>query len=584
MISGAFNIDHFMTDMQTVACVVRPQEVFSILTRRVTVPPECVALVWGESSSPGFVASGREIEAADCRKLLFVRTTPFMLNYELGALTSQDNFAIRVSVGLSVCAGNDRLDMVAFQKNLMAGIETLTADRLRHFCEPLVRRTVERFVKQRPAADLLSTDAAGAFDDGLAEEFQSLAFESGLSLASAARFAAHSTDYVETQSLRKAATTRQERLEQQKQQRERDRQSQVEHLAHLSSTLEQLGALAAKSPGTAVVDLIKTFSPAERGGLYQALLSRGSAATQTSAVLIVAGDELISLDPQAPDQPLQRQPLAPSLGPLRSVRVCNDGTRLVGARTGVHVLKEGSQDVESLAFAPSRELRGGVNAATLAGDHLFATHSEVGLIRWKLGEPRQVDMPLADRLAVCKSVRDVQTDATRRIWLAADREVLALAPESCEGLMSLTAPANVTALLVAEETIIAGLADGRIARWLFGAFDTAETIRPACGRAVESLAWLPGGGAPRVVVGDRQPHLEMLVLGDAFSIEYRCGQPIRWGYAAADWIVGVNDRRDQLILWRPDMPQEPERVVNIGQLCGHSIQDVALMAATTALA
>jgi hypothetical protein len=578
----SFKLDDFMTDSQVLACVVRPQDIFSILTRRVTVPPECVTLVWGESPAPGFVPSGRNVEAEDCRKLLFVRTTPSTLNYELGALTSQDNYAIRVSVGLAVCAGSDRLDVLAFQKNLMAGIETLTADRLRHFCEPLVRRTVEKFVKTKTAADLLSTDASGAFDDIIAEEFKSLAFESGLALASAARFAAQSTDYVESQSLLKAAATRQSQRDLQQQQRERDRQSQAEHLAHLSSTLEQLHSLAAKSPGTAVVDLIKTFSTAERGGLYQTLLSRQSAASRTRAVLIVAGDELLSLDPHAPDGPPHRQALSASLGPLRSVRVSQVGdenVRLIGARTGVHVLKDGRPDVESFAFVPVRELRGGVNAATLAGDHLFATHSEVGLIRWHLSEPKQVDMPLTDRLAGCKSIRDVQTDATRRIWLAADRQALALAPESCEVLVSLTAPTNVTALLVAEESVIAGLADGRIVRWLFGAFDAAETLRPACGRAVESLAWLQGGGAPRLIVGDRQPHLEMLVVGDAFSIEYRCGQPVRWGHAAADWIVGVNDRRDQLILWRTDSPQEPDRVVNIGQLCGHSIQDVALVSA-----
>ena len=134
-----------------------------------------------------------------------------------------------------------------------------------------------------------------------------------------------------------------------------------------------------------------------------------------------------------------------------------------------------------------------------------------------------------------------------------------------------------TALLIADESVIAGLVDGRIVRWLFGAFSSYESLRPACGRSVESLAWLEGGGAARLLVGDRQPHLEMLVLGDAFSVEYRCGQPVLWGHASAEWIVGVNDRRDQLILWRTDTPHEPERIVNVGQLCGHSIQDIALI-------
>jgi hypothetical protein len=201
----------------------------------------------------------------------------------------------------------------------------------------------------------------------------------------------------------------------------------------------------------------------------------------------------------------------------------------------------------------------------------------VGLIRWAIDTPEQFDLPLSERLADCKSVRDVQADATGRIWLAADKQVLGFSVPSLEVIASLAAPASITALLIADESVIAGLADGRIVRWHFGAFDSSEIVRHACGRVVESLAWLEGGGAPRLLVGDRQPHLEMLVLGDAFSVEYRCAQLVRWGHASADWIVGVNDRRDQLILWRTDTPQEPERIVNLGQLCGHSIQDVCMI-------
>lgn len=579
MTARAFNIDDFMTDMEAVACVVRPQAVFSILTRRVTVPPECVALVWGESGTPAVVAAGRSIEAEECRKLVFLRTTPFELEYDFAGLTSEDGYAIGADVGLSIGVGADRAEVIAFGKTIMGSTETLGTERLRQYCEPVVRRAVERFVKGQTAAELVVADAGEAFDALLSEEFKPLAFESGLALMSAARFAAVSSDFVESQSHEKVAAIRQRRLEAERQQRERDRQARESHLADLSATLEKLQTMAAKTPGAGAVELIKTFAPAERGGLYQALLTRQAASmARTITVLIVAGDEILSLDPCSPDKPMQRRSLPAALGPLRSVRTATTGDEtawLVGARRGVHFVKAG--EAHSFEFESDRELRGGVNAAVLGKDHLFATHSEVGIVRWTHAEPSPFELLLQEQLSGCKSIRDVQLDAIGRVWLAADQKILGLAGESCEVVAALVAPMNVTALLVADESIIAGLADGRIVRWFFGAFDSYETLRPACGRPVESLAWLEGGGAARLLVGDRQPHLEMLVLGDAFSVEYRCGQPVRWGHAAADWVVGVNDRRDQLVLWRSDTPQEPERIVNIGQLYGHSIQDVGLV-------
>lgn len=577
--AASFNIDDFMTDMGTVACVVRPQAVFSILTRRVTVPPECVAIAWCESGTPAVVAAGRSIEGDDCRKLLFVRTSPFEIEYRFAGLGSKDGFTIDADVGLSIGVGADRAEVIAFGKSIMGSAETLNPERLKQYCEPVVRRAAERFVKDRAAAELVAAEAGEAFDRLLAEEFKPLAFETGLTMMSAARFAAMSSDFIEAQSREKAAAVRQRRMETAQQQRERDRQARESHLADLSATLDKLKAMAAKTPGTGALELIKTFSPAERGGLYQALLTqRAASAAKTAAVLIVAGDEVLSLEPFTPNKPMDRRSLPTGLGPLRSVRTAkmgNEAAWLIGARNGVHLVKAG--ETRSYAFESGRELRGGVNAAVSGPNHLLATHSEVGLVRWPHAESSLFELLLQEPLSGCKSIRDVQIDSVGRIWLAADRKVLGLTGDTCEVVAALEAPANVTALLAADESIFAGLADGRIVRWLFGAFDRHETLRHACGRSVESLAWLEGGGASRLLVGDRQPHLELFVLGDAFSVEYRCGQPVRWGHAAVDCVVGVNDRRDQLILWRTDTPQEPERFVNIGQLCGHSIQDVGLV-------
>jgi hypothetical protein len=110
-----------------------------------------------------------------------------------------------------------------------------------------------------------------------------------------------------------------------------------------------------------------------------------------------------------------------------------------------------------------------------------------------------------------------------------------------------------------------------------------EWIRPPSGEAVHSLEWLPGGGAPRLLIADKRPYLTLQVLGDTYHAAYRWTQPLRWGFAAEDWIIGVNDARDQLIIWRGDTPEEPVATLHIGRLFGQSIQDVALATSENAL-
>jgi hypothetical protein len=356
MKAGMFGIEHFTTGPNIVARTARTQDVFSILTRTVPVPPDWIALVWGESSAPTFVPAGRSIEGDACRKLLFIKTTPFEIDYEFTGLTSKDSFAANATIGLSVGVGPDRADAITFHKAVMAGGDSLGVDRLREHCEPVIKKAVEAFTRAREAAELLSAAGAANFDEFLAERFRPLSFESGLVLASAARFEAHSADYVESQSRGRAAAHRQQRLDEDRQQRERDRAYRESHLADLSSALEKLQAIAAKNPDSNTVELIKTFSPTERGGLYHALLSRRDRdASRTSTVLVVAGDEIVRIESDSPEKPPERQTLSSTLGSLRSIRPAAPGVDtnfLVGARTGVHLVTGDGQEPRMYRFLP----------------------------------------------------------------------------------------------------------------------------------------------------------------------------------------------------------------------------------------
>ena len=72
--------------------------------------------------------------------------------------------------------------------------------------------------------------------------------------------------------------------------------------------------------------------------------------------------------------------------------------------------------------------------------------------------------------------------------------------------------------------------------------------------------------------------VQATVLGDNFRCEYEAGgQTLRRVEVAPDLLVATTDLRDRLICWDPSKPDEPQCVLPVSRLCGHSIQDICLV-------
>ncbi|RIK68024.1 MAG: hypothetical protein DCC65_04115 [Planctomycetota bacterium] len=596
-----FDLSVFSRDPALVAQSVGAQEVFSFLARTITLPHGCAVMAWATAGPSRVIPQGMSLEGEGISRLLFVRTSSFTLDYAFPKLNSQDGYEIsaRVACGMQVVV--ERAELAAFCDRVLGSAASVTLDRLRQYCEEAVYAAAESFAKARPAAELLTPRAWAEFDAHLAEYFKPLGFASGLALADDTRITIDSADFARAADARRTQQLREQRIAEERRLRDMATDARRQHLAELAGTLDKLRDMAGKEKETTLPDLIRALDPSQRGGLYHALLAHQPGRRSAASLLIVAGDELIWIDPASPDKPARRLSLTSEIGPLRSVRTAMWESRpviLVGARSGVHVLQTEQDPRQVFAFDAGRELRGGVNAAAIIGEDLFATHSEVGLIHWRLRRPESFELICAKTLNGRKSVRDVQSDDAGKLWLAADRQVICVTPagkaqpfpaghalgaeppslppqNAAHSETILEAPAVITTLTVAGGRILAGMENGQIASWQADAA-LRESIRPATGQAVESITWLEGGGVPRLLVADRRPYVDMMVLGDVSSTKYTTNQPIRWALPAGDWIVGVNDRRDQLVIWRIEDPAEPASVISIGQLCGRSVQDIAI--------
>jgi hypothetical protein len=576
-----FELDNLTRDENLIAHAVTPSELFSFLSRQVLVPPSCIALVETHAGQPYIVSAGKPVEADGMREALFVRTVPFEFEYDFADFESSDGFRFTGRVELTICVVPDRTELVSFKRELLGSNRAIHCERLRRHCDEAVQTGLVRFISSHPAEQLVRPDTWNAFDDVLAEAFKPVGFSSGLALGRDPRLTLKSMSYEESRSEAKAAEIRKQRQEEEARRREDAIEARNRHLADLGQMLAKVRDMAGASGAVDVGDLIKSFGADQRGELYQGLLAMDDTGRVTRHILVVAGSALIWFDPNNPQEMARKLKLPKEeIGSLRSVRVVEEHGEpriLVGARNGVHILDRDGEILYTCILHGRPELRGGFNAATLVNGDVFASHSEVGLVRWRRESPETAIHCLDHLTEGSHSVRDVQRDDAGRLWLGVDNIVVSWNPKADDSDQAAGAPAEVTTLSVADGYATAGLKNGAIVRWLAGDIRNMEMIRRPTGTPVRSVAWLSGGGVPRLLVGDGRTYLELMVLGDAYHGQYRCLHEMRWGFAAEDIVVGVNDPRDTFIIWKKNHPEQPAAHVSVRRLTGRSIQDVALV-------
>jgi hypothetical protein len=271
------------------------------------------------------------------------------------------------------------------------------------------------------------------------------------------------------------------------------------------------------------------------------------------------------------------------IGPLRSVQCCtlpNGEVRLLaGAARGVYELAvDGSAPELVYRVADAVGVRGGFNAAACVGDSVFASHSELGLLRWRRSDPDRSMACLAELTRGAKAVRHVH-GVDGKFALSVDEKIIVFHPqEESDPRVFTGSRSAITAALVTGGEAFAGNADGQVLHWPDGALNSPQVLHGGSGRAAESVALLSIGGVPRLLYTDTTLAVFARVLGDTFTCRYEAGgQTIRRADAAPDFIVGTTDARDRLVIWRPNRPALPIATINVARLTGHTVQDVALI-------
>lgn len=550
--------------------------------REATLPPNCAALVRRGRDRHAVARAGEPFELDGVDNVLLFSPAVQTAVVRVDRLPGADGHTCSATVELDVMVIPEPAELAALCRAFPSVSSALTVDDIARRVQPGVAADLSVYAAGRSADELTRSaahaDAAERIRDRLAPEL----FAAGLSLSrvGSIRFESPTWEALRREQQRAELLARQTQTDLRI--AEMAEAARQQRLAGTEALVQRLTALAAERPGVGLSELIRAFGPAERGELYRASLGLSAGGAATRRVVAVAGQEIIGIRPDAPDTAEFRAALPSDAGPLRSVRLLPEGELLVGAARGVFWTSATGEVLRRYLFTPSAPLRGGVNAVARTSDRLLATHSEVGLISWPIEGGAEPVYPLRELLASAVTVRDVHVDDEGQVWLAANDVVIRWTP--CDGwTQRRILPARVGALAVDVSLVVAGLDDGHVLGWPPTAGDspTARALRPATGDAVRSISVLRAAGVTYLLVADGRPMVELRVADDAYHLEYRATEPLRWGWVGPDVVAAVNERRDRIFFWPIGRSDAPTGVAPVSRWCGHTIQDAILVPAQT---
>jgi hypothetical protein len=551
----------------------------------VDLPPGVAALVTRRQGDHEVRPAGAELNGENATEVLFVRTTPVDLSWAEDRITSADKFQANAKIDLQVTPVADRGEMQSFRRELLGSNRKADRDTLVRYLKAAVREGLTRCAEQRDMQVLVDAKERAAVSRAVSDALAGPCFEAGIAADPTPSVTFESSTFRQVrQAEERSARQRQEQAAK-RQLEQAIETAQHAHLQHLEGLLDKLKTLAADSPDVGLSDVIRTFTESQRGEIYEALFATSPDAPVTQWVVVAAGNELLFYDPSSAQSPVRRMPLEGEVGAVRSVqatRGADSGRRLMaGAAVGLYEVEpDGDAGAKMFTLGNGAEVRGGFNSVAIAGDWVFASHSELGLIRWHQGEPTKAERLLENLTKGAQAVRGVQIHQGQ-VCCSVDQAVLVIdADDPVEGSVRACRGSDsvITSLCPTPDGIYAGNAEGQILYWPHGSESSVKIVHSGSRRPAESLHLLAVGGINRLFFTDTSLAVHARVTADSFACRYEAGgQTLRRVEVAADLVVATNELRDRLILWKPDQPATPAGTISVARQAGRHVQDVCLL-------
>jgi len=579
-----------------VALTISGREFPRGLLSETLIPDAWMGLVERRDGGRRFVPAGEDPRPGRDDRLLLVRNRAITVPLAVDDAPAADGHLVAAKCELLVRWQAREDDLAALGRTLLSSGRLELAELARAVCDAGALSILRRFVRERPAGELVRQDCCADLLAALRGGMQGFLFTTGLTLERVAGAGFTSASLARQEALQRESAVHVARLKSRELVEQAALAATKRRLTDLTEVLEKLRAAAALDQHLRWHDLLPALSPGERGRLLENLWRITPDRRVAQAIVVVTSRECVWLDPTDAERILQRSTPGDVLGPLRSVRFDPDrNLLLVGAARGVWTADAAGGSVKGRYAVPVAESpRTGFNAAVIAGDSLFATHSQLGAWCWPLADPERGQARFQPQAGVPRTIRGATATDDGRLFFATDNVVHLLRRADAHEELLPPAPAEILCLAAEADWVYAGTAGGELiglnldepvgspqatrrGEWtvLHRAAAPFESICPRrwddllelvipCGRGIS-------GVFAQVATGDslwREAMVAQLVEAPA---------PVRRAWATDDLLVGLSELRDRLVVMRPDAPDRRGQVLPVAQMLGHTLQDACIV-------
>jgi hypothetical protein len=569
------------------AWVVPAGRLFSWISRSIVVPAGWTALGTRKGQDPLLVGSGSLYDDNDTQDLLFIRSGPVRCVVDAADLRSADGYSFNGTIEIAVQVIEDPVELGAFRRTIIGSSEIFRRMDLQRHLQWELHKALADIAANHKAEDLLGRIDSVGVRKVVDARLGGMFLAGGLAIQGPVTAHFDSMAYREFRRQQANLESRNRHVAARTRIQEALAQAQKQRLSHIVGILEQLERAAESRTDLSVADLLRTFNDSERAEMYAALWHLAAPSRKTQQIAVVSGQDILLFAPDDLDRPARQLTLPHTLGPLRSITVDERSLEaqllMVGARLGVFLVDIVTGEVADCLSASeldtSTELRGGVNAAAMSDQRVYATHSELGLLAWPRGMfGGPVEKLLPEVTAVADTVRCARF-AEGQLWFSVDEEVWAQPEEGgTKPTLYPGARERVSAITFCGGVLYAGTECGQVLAWDVGDPESVRVVRGPSGNPVESLAVLDNGAVDHLLIADRGNALQAMAVEDNYIRRYESGSvPVRRAAVAEDIFVAMNDNRDRLIAWNPRDAARPSAVLIVPHLTGNTIQDLCII-------
>jgi hypothetical protein len=556
---------------------------------------------------------GREIASRSTDGQIQVCPDSLRCQLHLRGLTTSDSNALEATFSFSIHALNEKAERQMLAETFLGQRTTATADDVaNHFSVPL-RHALGGRVSNQPAGHWLDPACKPELIELLRSAARPVAFACGVELLPPFDLS------LESPTLERA------RLEQmQRELVERRAAGQVEHVQRAAELLKQFQSLRETMPGLSPGQLLERVNPSDRGSMLESLMLASGQSQQT--LWAVAGPNLLRIDVRSASPRIDLIPLPSDLGPLRSVQpadIAGASRLLLGAQKGVIEIDPARPDDATRYLNPDMSSQLGFNSVAVAGDMIFATHAEAGLVGWRIGQtdkpaivrstmgagrtgnpegsstqsaPERSDPNPSPAAALSEtqfsiapnhpgsstSLRSPGAGAygprnataldEHRLLYSAAGQLLLL---DCSGTPNPVGDGPSTIILIApdRDRIAIVRADGFV-QWLdrqtLAAHPGSHRAGNLC--AAAPLAWL---GTMRLLLASEAGPVLCIGAEDSLMTQYSSAhRGLRAIAATADLIAALSGDRQRIVVWKTWDPARPAHELHVSSIARHRVADV----------